>query len=139
MSPKGDSPHVMFFMEQMKTLTRPFENRSEVGRLLAAQLEKYAGEPNLLVLALPCDGVPVAYEVAHALDAPLDVFLVRKLGVPGHEELAMGALAGGVRVLNDQVVQRLQIPDHVIKATRNNCRTNFNAILISFEAARSCD
>ena len=78
-------------------------------------MEKYAGEPDVLVLALPRGGVPVGFEVARVLRASLDVFLVRKLGVPGHEELAMGALAsGGVRVLNDEVVQRLQIPDDVI-------------------------
>jgi predicted phosphoribosyltransferase len=70
-----------------------------------------------MVLALPRGGVPVAYEVARALDAPLDVFLVRKLGIPGHEELAMGAVAtGGVRVLNEQVVRALRIPDYVIDA-----------------------
>ena len=81
---------------------RPFRDRSEAGRLLAAKLAAYANRPDVLVLALPRGGVPVAYEVARALGAPLDVFLVRKLGVPGHEELAMGAVAtGGVRVLND--------------------------------------
>ena len=80
-----------------------FRNRREAGRLLAAKLAAYANRPDVLVLALPRGGVPVAYEVARALNAPLDVFLVRKLGVPGHEELAMGAIAtGGVRVLNDQ-------------------------------------
>ena len=73
--------------------------------------------PTSLVLALPRGGVPVAYEVARALDAPLDVFLVRKLGVPGHEELAMGAVAtGGVRVLNDTIVAGLGIPDYLIDA-----------------------
>src|SRR5260370_31744182 len=94
-----------------------FRDRREAGRFLAGKLRKYAGRPNLLVLALPRGGVPVAYEVARALNAPLDVFLVRKLGVPGHEELAMGAVAtGGVRVLNDQVVGLLRIPDDVIGA-----------------------
>ena len=96
---------------------RPFRDRSEAGRLLAAKLAAYANRPDVLVLALPRGGVPVAYEVARALGAPLDVFLVRKLGVPGHEELAMGAVAtGGVRVLNDQVVRALRIPDYVIDA-----------------------
>jgi predicted phosphoribosyltransferase len=77
---------------------RPFSNRSEAGRLLATKLASYADHPDVLVLALPRGGVPVAYEVARALNAPLDVFLVRKLGVPGYEELAMGAIAtGGVR------------------------------------------
>src|SRR5258706_16171323 len=80
-----------------------FHDRSEAGRLLAAKLGAYANRPDVLVLALPRGGVPVAYEVARALNAPLDVFLVRKLGVPGHEELAMGAIAtGGVRVLNEE-------------------------------------
>ena len=84
---------------------RAFEDRSAAGRELAAQLRKYAGRPDLLVLALPRGGVPVAFEVAEALAAPLDLFLVRKLGTPGHRELAMGAIASeGVRVLNDDVV-----------------------------------
>jgi erythromycin esterase-like protein/predicted phosphoribosyltransferase len=98
-------------------MRKPFRNRREAGRLLAAKLAAYANRPDVLVLALPRGGVPVAYEVAGALGAPLDVFLVRKLGVPGHEELAMGAVAtGGVRVLNDQVVGALRIPDYVIEA-----------------------
>jgi predicted phosphoribosyltransferase len=97
-----------------------FGNRSEAGRLLAAKLAKYADKPDVIVLALPRGGVPVGYEVAHALHAPLDVFVVRKLGIPGHEELAMGAVAtGGVRVLNDQVVRGLGIPDNVIEAVAN--------------------
>jgi predicted phosphoribosyltransferase len=92
-----------------------FRDRFEAGRVLAEHLRKYANRPDVLVLALPRGGVPVAYEVARALNAPLDVFLVRKLGVPGHEELAMGALAsGGVRVLNDEVVNVLRIPEEVI-------------------------
>ncbi len=94
-----------------------FQNRAEAGRLLAEQLKAYANRPDVLVLALPRGGVPVAYEVARTLDAPLDVFLVRKLGVPGHEELAMGAIAtGGVRVLNRDVVEGLHIPANVIDA-----------------------
>src|SRR3979411_2144039 len=94
-----------------------FRDRREAGRLLAAKLTAYANRPDVIVLALPRGGVPVAYEVARALGAPLDVFVVRKLGVPGYEELAMGAVAtGGVRVLNDQLVNRLGIPDHLIDA-----------------------
>src|SRR5712672_2971010 len=94
---------------------RFFRDRREAGRLLAAKLAAYANRPDVIVLALPRGGVPVAYEVARALGAPLDVFLVRKLGVPGHEELAMGAIAsGGVRVLNQDVVQALRIPPEVI-------------------------
>ena len=92
-----------------------FKNRSEAGRFLAEQLSAYANRPDTLVLALPRGGVPVAYEVAKALGAPLDVFQVRKLGLPGHEELAMGAIAtGGVRVRNPEVVEYLRIPDEVI-------------------------
>jgi erythromycin esterase-like protein/predicted phosphoribosyltransferase len=92
-----------------------FRDRREAGRLLAAKLSAYANRSDLLVLALPRGGVPVAYEVARALGAPLDVFVVRKLGVPGYEELAMGAVAtGGVRVLNHQLVHRLGIPNHLI-------------------------
>jgi len=85
-----------------------FANRTEAGRVLAQRLADYKDRPDLLVLALPRGGVPVAYEVAAALHAPLDVFIVRKLGVPGHEELAMGAIAsGGVRVLNQEVIEQL--------------------------------
>ncbi|HEX8695912.1 MAG TPA: phosphoribosyltransferase [Longimicrobium sp.] len=94
---------------------RRFHDRHDAGRRLAERLRVYAGRPNVLVLALPRGGVPVAYEVARALGAPLDVFLVRKLGVPGHEELAMGAIAsGGVRVLNERVVSQLRVPPQVI-------------------------
>ncbi|HWN19479.1 MAG TPA: phosphoribosyltransferase [Gemmatimonadales bacterium] len=96
---------------------RLFRDRADAGRRLAARLKQYAGKPDVLVLALPRGGVPVAYEVAKALPAPMDVFIVRKLGVPGQEELAMGAVAtGGVRVLNHQVVNALGIPDYVIEA-----------------------
>jgi len=94
-----------------------FRDRTEAGQMLATKLAAYANRPDVIVLALPRGGVPVAYEVARALGAPLDVFIVRKLGVPGYEELAMGAVAtGGVRVLNDQVVSGLRIPDYVIDA-----------------------
>jgi predicted phosphoribosyltransferase len=92
-----------------------FKNRSEAGSFLAGRLSAYANRPDTLVLALPRGGIPVAYEVAAALGAPLDVFQVRKLGLPGHEELAMGAIAtGGVRVLNLDVVEYLRIPEEVI-------------------------
>jgi putative phosphoribosyl transferase len=94
-----------------------FQNRRDAGRALAAMLDEYANRRDVLVLALPRGGVPVALELATALRAPLDVFVVRKLGVPGHEELAMGAIAtGGVRVLNEDVVQSLGIPQAVIDA-----------------------
>jgi putative phosphoribosyl transferase len=90
-----------------------FRNRIDAGDRLAEKLEHYASRPDVIVLALPRGGVPVGYEVARTLGVPLDVFLVRKLGVPGREELAMGAIAsGGVRVLNEDVISELQIPQH---------------------------
>jgi predicted phosphoribosyltransferase len=92
-----------------------FRNRAEAGRLLAGHLKEYANRADVLVLALPRGGVPVAFEVAEALGAPLDVYVVRKLGVPGREELAMGAIAtGGVRFINEEVVRHLGIPPEVI-------------------------
>ena len=95
----------------MRARTR-FRDRSEAGRRLAAALGRYAKRPNLLVLALPRGGVPVGYEVARALNATLDVLLVRKLGVPGHEELAMGAIAsGGVRIVTDEVIAAFGITE----------------------------
>src|SRR5712691_11785777 len=96
---------------------RPFANRREAGVELASQLRQYAGRTDVVVLALPRGGVPVAYEVAEALDAPLDIFLVRKFGMPGHPELAMGAIAsGGVRVLNEDVVRWYGISARAIEA-----------------------
>jgi predicted phosphoribosyltransferase len=96
---------------------RSFKNRSEAGQRLAEKLASYADRPNVIVLALPRGGVPVAFEVACALGAPLDVFIVRKLGLPGHEEYAMGAIAsGGVRVLNEEVMRAVRIPPQMIEA-----------------------
>jgi putative phosphoribosyl transferase len=93
----------------------PFRNRTEAGRVLAQELMAYANRDDVIVLALPRGGVPVAFEVARALHAPLDVFVVRKLGVPGHEELAMGAIAsGGVLVIEPSVVEDLAIPMEVV-------------------------
>lgn len=93
----------------------PFKDRRDAGKKLAQKLSAYAGQPGTLILALPRGGVPVAYEVAQALSAPLDVFIVRKLGLPGREELAMGAVAsGGVRVLNGDIIRMLSIPEEVI-------------------------
>jgi predicted phosphoribosyltransferase len=93
-----------------------FDDRFDAGRELAEKLGHYAGRPDVVVLALPRGGVPVGYEVARALGAPLDVFLVRKLGVPGREELAMGAIAsGGVQVVNEQVVDRLGLSEAVLR------------------------
>ena len=89
-----------------------FRDRADAGRVLAAALARYAGRTDLIVLALPRGGVPVAFEVARALGAPLDVFLVRKLGLPGHEELAMGAIAsGGIRLINEDVVRAYHVSD----------------------------
>src|SRR5690606_33929175 len=93
-----------------------FRDRFDAGRVLAERLSEYADQPDVLVLALPRGGVPVGFEVARALSAPLDVFIVRKLGVPGHEELAMGAIAtGGVRVVNRAVTGPLAIPPEVVE------------------------
>jgi predicted phosphoribosyltransferase len=94
-----------------------FRDRTEAGKYLATKLLSYKDRQDVLVLALPRGGVPVAFEVAQELRVPLDIFLVRKLGVPGHEELAMGAIsAGGVRVLNEDTVDYLRIPEHIIDA-----------------------
>jgi erythromycin esterase-like protein/predicted phosphoribosyltransferase len=99
------------------TTARRFRDRAEAGRLLAEELRGYAGRDDVVVLGLPRGGVPVAFEVARALGAPLDVFLVRKLGVPGREELAFGAIAsGGTRVLHRQVVESLDIPSEWVEA-----------------------
>jgi putative phosphoribosyl transferase len=93
-----------------------FRDRADAGRLLATRLSAYANRSDVLVLALPRGGLPVAFEVARALDAPLDLCVVRKLGVPGHEELAMGAIAsGGAWVLNDDVIRALNLPGHMIQ------------------------
>lgn len=92
-----------------------FHDRHHAGRHLAEQLKQYKNQPDILVLGLPRGGVPVAYEVARELNAPFDIFLVRKLGLPGHEELAMGAIAsGGTQVLNEQVLQMVKIDETTI-------------------------
>jgi predicted phosphoribosyltransferase len=98
-------------------VTEPFENRRAAGAFLATRLDQYARRNDVVVLALPRGGVPVAHEVATALGAPLDIFLVRKLGLPGHPELAMGAIAsGGVRVLNDDVMRWASVPAGAVDA-----------------------
>jgi putative phosphoribosyl transferase len=98
-------------------MERAFENRAEAGRQLAEKLDEYEGRGDVIVLGLPRGGVPVAYEVAKRLRAPLDVFTVRKLGVPGFEELAAGAIAsGGVRVLNQDVVRAIPHAEEAIEA-----------------------
>lgn len=103
-------------MGESEDRTMKFHDRREAGRLLAQQLAEFAGDKDALVLALPRGGVPVGYEIARALSVPLDIFLVRKLGVPGQEELAMGAIAsGGVRVLNEDVIQYAGISGETIE------------------------
>jgi predicted phosphoribosyltransferase len=98
-----------------------FHDRSEAGHILAQTLEQYKNRPDVLVLGLPRGGVPVAYEVARELNAPLDVFIVRKLGVPGHEELGMGAIAtGGVRILHEGIIRELGMPQRIIDAVTAN-------------------
>jgi predicted phosphoribosyltransferase len=103
--------------EHNKTVEgKPFANRREAGIELVSRLQSYKGRADVVVLGLPRGGIPVAYEVARALGAPLDLFLVRKLGVPGHRELAMGAIAsGGIRVLNHDVIRWYGISDTVIE------------------------
>ncbi|MGC1955307.1 MAG: phosphoribosyltransferase [Gammaproteobacteria bacterium] len=97
-------------------MTLPFDHRVQAGQLLGQALHKYAQRPDVLVLALPRGGVPVGFEIAKAIGAPLDVMMVRKLGAPGREELAMGAIAsGGIRILNPDVVAGLGIPEKIIQ------------------------
>ena len=99
------------------TSDRPFADRYQAGRELASKLRKYRGRHDVVVLALPRGGVPVAFEIAEALDAPLDIFVVRKLGMPGHPEFAIGAIAsGGVRVLSEDAIRWYGIPDSAIDA-----------------------
>lgn len=98
-------------------MSLPFKDRTDAGRQLARKLQQYRGNPAVVVLALPRGGVPVAFQVAEALEAPLDIFLVRKLGVPGHQELALGAIAsGGVRVLNHDVLYMCGIEERSVDA-----------------------
>ena len=94
-----------------------FQDRRDAGRQLAGQLQHYRSQLGVVVLALPRGGVPVAHEVAESLHAPLDVFIVRKIGMPGHEEFAIGAIAsGGTRVMNEDVVERYRVPEAAIEA-----------------------
>jgi len=101
-----------------------FRDRVHAGQVLAEKLKKYANQPDLVVLALPRGGVPVAFEVAKALNAPLGVFLVRKLGLPWHPELAMGAIAsGGVRILNHDIISAYHVPPMLIEKVASEERT----------------
>lgn len=114
---RPEQPHAPANPKSQQNMKTQFLNRTEAGQLLAENLAAYANRQDVLVLALPRGGVPVAAEVAKALNVPLDVFVVRKLGLPGHPELAMGAIAtGGVRVFNGELVNSLRIPDEVVNA-----------------------
>jgi putative phosphoribosyl transferase len=115
----------------------PFADRHEAGAELAIRLRQYAGRTDVVVLALPRGGVPVAFEVAQALDVPLDVFVVRKLGLPGHRELAFGAIAsGGVRVLNDDVVRGFDVSDDLIDAVAREEQTELTRREREYRAGR---
>ena len=115
-----------------------FRDRHEAGQFLAYKLAHYRGTPNLLVLALPRGGVPVAFEVAKALDAPLDILLVRKLGLPGREELAMGAIAaGGVRVLDDELVERLGVSAETIERVVDHEQRELERQLAVYQRGRA--
>jgi putative phosphoribosyl transferase len=114
-----------------------FRNRSEAGRALARRLTSYAGRADIVVLALPRGGVPVAFEIARALGAPLDVFLVRKLGVPGHEELAMGAIAsGGARVLDPEVLRAYGVREEDVARVTAEERRELNRREIAYRGDR---
>jgi putative phosphoribosyl transferase len=114
-----------------------FHDRREAGQLLARRLAQYQDRTDVVVLALPRGGVPVAYEIARELKAPLDVFLVRKLGVPWHPELAMGAIAGtGTEVLNGDVVSAYNIPPHVIRAVAERERGELERRLRKYRGTR---
>lgn len=115
-----------------------YADRREGGRILASQLARYAGRQDVVVLGLPRGGVPVADEVAKALGAPLDVVVVRKLGLPGHAELAMGAIAsGGVRVLNDDVVNQLRVPQTTIETVARGEQVELERRERTFRGART--
>jgi putative phosphoribosyl transferase len=114
-----------------------YRNRRQAGRILSERLLTYKGRQDVIVLALPRGGVPVGFEVAAILDAPLDVFIVRKLGVPGHEELAMGALAsGGIRVLNRDVIDHLGIPIDVVDAVAAREEAELERRLADYRGSR---
>jgi len=105
----------------LKGMMAIFKDRADAGKRLAKELSKYSNRPDVLVLALPRGGVPVAFEVARELNVKMDVFIVRKLGVPGNEELAMGAIASeDVRVLNEDIIRSYQIPDRIIATVAAN-------------------
>lgn len=116
---------------------QPFRDRAEAGQLLAARVLELAGQDDVVILALPRGGVPVGFEVANALGVAFDVFVVRKLGVPGHEELAMGAIAtGGIRLLNDDVVASLGIPGEVIDEVAGREQTELDRRELLYRGTR---
>jgi putative phosphoribosyl transferase len=119
-------------------MNRPFADRAEAGRILSELLAEFRGRGDVIVLGLPRGGVPVAFEVARALAAPLDVFLVRKLGAPGHEELAMGAIASGdVVVVNDEVVDALRISRATVMAEAEHERDELTRREAIYRGGRS--
>ncbi len=114
-----------------------FKNRKEAGQQLAQELSEYAGREDVVVLGLPRGGVPVAFEVAKALEAPLDVFVVRKLGLPGRPELAMGAIASGdVRVMNDDVLRMSDVSDEMIENVIEKERDKLKEREVTYRGAR---
>ena len=115
-----------------------YRDRREAGRDLAGSLQQFADRDDVIVLALPRGGVPVAFEVAAALNAPLDVFAVRKLGTPGHRELAMGAIAsGGIKVINDEVVRYLGITDEQIDSVAKEEQQELERREAAYRSGRS--
>jgi predicted phosphoribosyltransferase len=121
----------------LKNFMPYFRDRTDAGRQLARQLGRYAGRSDVLVLALPRGGVPVAFEVAQALGAPLDVFIVRKLGMPNYQELAIGAIAsGGVRVLNEELIRTAGISQDDIEAVTAAEERELNRRLRSYRGDR---
>ena len=117
-----------------------FSDRSTAGRALARELSQYSGRNDVVVLALPRGGVPVGFEIAYALHAPLDIFLVRKLGVPNYEELAMGAIAsGGTRVLNDSVIEDMSITPEQIEETSERERRELERRERAFRHGRAAE
>lgn len=119
-------------------MARRFQDRIEAGRLLARKLSHYANRKDVVVLGMPRGGVPVAFEVAKSLRVPLDVFIVRKLGVPGHEELAMGAIAsGGVRILNHPVIRSTYISQEVVDAVTERERIELKRRELAYRGHRA--
>ena len=115
-----------------------FANRTEAGRSLAWRLDKYADRDDVIVLGIPRGGVPVAFEVANALHLPLDIFLLRKLGVPGHEELAFGAIAsGGIRVLDRQIIRALSLPAYEIEIITNRVQRELKRRELAYRGDRA--